>query len=152
MSNFMLNGITGNVKGGMLDSKMLFDNEGQWQKLELASSSIIYKGDAFAQIDTDGNLHVIGYVQIQSTQDDLDVFKLPDPFPNKFGKGSSNISDVPNPMPMWEKGTTSNIYDYLDVKDCQVINGYVQLIASYGDSRDRPAIIIFPDVVMKPVS
>lgn len=30
MSNFMLNGITGDIKGGMLDGKMLFNNENKW--------------------------------------------------------------------------------------------------------------------------
>lgn len=33
MSNFMLNGITGDIKGGMLDGKMLFNNENQWTLL-----------------------------------------------------------------------------------------------------------------------
>lgn len=33
MSNFALNGITGDIKGGMLDGKMLFNNENQWTLL-----------------------------------------------------------------------------------------------------------------------
>lgn len=33
MSNFVLNGITGDIKGGMLDGKMLFNNENQWTLL-----------------------------------------------------------------------------------------------------------------------
>ncbi|MFT8846741.1 hypothetical protein [Lentilactobacillus hilgardii] len=34
MSNFMLNGITGNIKGGMLDQKLLFDNSDTWHFLK----------------------------------------------------------------------------------------------------------------------
>lgn len=30
MSNFALNGISGDIKGGMLDGKMLFNNENAW--------------------------------------------------------------------------------------------------------------------------
>lgn len=57
MSNFMLNGITGDIKGGMLDGKMLFNNENQWTLLSGNIPTIPTEGTSsfkfWYQIDRD---------------------------------------------------------------------------------------------------
>lgn len=141
----------GPVKGAYLNGTKLFDNTNTWDKLVLVSDSKIIKGDAFAKLDGDGNLHVIGYVQVNSLTSNLNVFALPTEISKNYGLGSSTITGVPNPMPIWWSGIQDVDYDYLDVANCQVTNGSIQLVPT-GSSRAKPAIAIFPDVTLKPTS
>lgn len=93
MSNFMLNGITGDIKGGMLDGKMLFNNENAW--IQDAAGNA-----AFCKINSTNQLQIQGVANgwgsgDYSSQIVLDSIQVPKQFQDiSWSLNSSSTAKV----------------------------------------------------------
>ncbi|EEI25669.1 hypothetical protein [Lentilactobacillus hilgardii] len=112
MSNFMLNGISGNIKGGMLDQKLLFENdwqhlvivnkeldfEGELNQAEEAIKPVLQSSDIFYKLNEDGSIILNGYVCLNFPKGlynngnavDIHLYNVPDEWPKNASYQSSS--------------------------------------------------------------
>lgn len=153
----MLNGISGNIKGGMLDQKLLFDNSDNWDTLSLDYENgvgVLASGSILSKIDSSNQLHLLGYLQIVNIDrnfSNASIASLPDGYPTSFGSISSSMTFEGNVMQIPAFANTSPGSSVINVFNNITLSisgsGIIKVGMSVGYPSGGTMLIILNDMI-----